>query len=191
MSSRRELTRRRILAAAWKRFEAGDAANLEDVAVDAGVSRQAVYLHFGSRAGLLKALVDHMDAELGLYARLEAIRSLPSPRDQLEASLRLTAEYQPRIHAIGMALYRLSATDDDARQAWDDRMGHRRAGLREVLRALHAQGALVEGWTVEEVAEALVAAGSPTTWQELVVERGWAPERFGAWLLHLARSFTR
>jgi AcrR family transcriptional regulator len=190
MASRREVTRRRILDAAWARLAAGDPARLEDVAADAGVSRQAVYLHFGSRAGLLLALVDLIDAELGLFPKLEAIRALPSPVEQLHASVRLTAELAPRVHPVAIALSRLSATDPDAREAYDSRMDMRREGLLGLVRAVEAQGGLAEGWTPDEVADALWTAGAPAVWQQLGIERGWTPERFAAWLEHLARSFT-
>lgn len=52
-------TEEQILAAAFGRVaEAGLARlTLEDVAESAGVSRQTVYRHFGSRDGLLRALV--------------------------------------------------------------------------------------------------------------------------------------
>jgi hypothetical protein len=34
----------------------------------------------------------------------------------------------------------------------------------------------------------LWAAGSPATYELLVVERGWTPAAFERWLLHLGRS---
>ena len=46
------------------------AVKLEDVASRAGVSRQSVYLHFGSRAGLLLALVAHVEASRGRCGEL-------------------------------------------------------------------------------------------------------------------------
>ena len=59
-------TRRRILQAAWELLEQrGAGVRLVDVADRAGVSRQAVYLHFGDRSGLLVALVDFIDVSLG------------------------------------------------------------------------------------------------------------------------------
>ena len=55
-------TRERILTATRRLLEGGRVnVGLEDVAKRAGVSRQAVYLIFGSRAQLLLALVDAMD----------------------------------------------------------------------------------------------------------------------------------
>src|SRR5688572_12239010 len=108
MSSRRERTRLAILEAAWKRLSIpGDPARLEDIAADAGVTRQSVYLHFGSRGGLLVAVVQHMDEALGLMDRIAEIRTIEDPIEAFEKNLRLMATYQGRIHGVAMALAHL------------------------------------------------------------------------------------
>ena len=54
MSSENSETRTRILKAAWTLLEAsrGRGVKMGDIASAAGVSRQAVYLHFATRADL-------------------------------------------------------------------------------------------------------------------------------------------
>src|SRR5262245_3704568 len=56
-------TRERILAATWKLMEKSRdlQVRIADIAAAAGVSRQAVYLHFGNRANLLLAAVQYRD----------------------------------------------------------------------------------------------------------------------------------
>jgi len=63
-------TRAELLAAAELRLRDGGptALKLDDVAADVGVSRQAVLHHFGSRDGLMRALVEQ--AWTGLFADL-------------------------------------------------------------------------------------------------------------------------
>ena len=51
----------------------------QDVARAAGVSRQAVYLHFGSRAGLLVAMARHHDRTSGFAERAARIGGGPDP----------------------------------------------------------------------------------------------------------------
>lgn len=190
MSSRRERTRLAILDAAWKRLSIpGDPARLEDVASDAGVSRQSVYLHFGTRGALLVALVQHMDESLGLLARIAEIKRCPDPVLALEKTLSLAAHYQPRIHGVAMALATLALTDADARSAFEDRMDVRRKGYVEVVRALKREGRLARGWSVEHVADALWEASAPSSYHHLVVERGWSVDAFERWLVHVGRSF--
>jgi AcrR family transcriptional regulator len=192
MSSWRDRTRKAILDAAWKRLSIpGDPARLEDLAADAGVTRQSVYLHFGTRAGLLLAVVQHIDDELGLGERIAEIQALEDPVEALEKSLRLTAMYQPRIHGVAMALTRLKDTDPDARAAFDDRMNARRGGLLAVLKVLHRAHLLAEDWTMTKIADVLLDAGMPASYQHLVVERGWTPKEFERWLVHLGRSFLQ
>jgi AcrR family transcriptional regulator len=190
MSTRKDTTRARLLEAAWRRLERGDPARLEDVAADAGVSRQAVYLHFGARSGLLLALVDHIDGRLGLYAQLEKVTAIADPAARLEASIGLTADYQPRIHGVGMAMLRAADTDPEIRAAFEDRMTRRRAELTGILEALRARRRLVAGWSVREIADILWAAGSPSSYEQLVVQRGWKLARYRRWLQSLARSFV-
>ena len=191
MSTKREKTREKLLEAAWKRLERGDAAKLDEVGADVGVSRQAVYLHFGSRGGMLLALVEHIDQKLGLSQRIEAALAQDDPVAQLEAVLELTASYQPEIHGVALALMRLSDTDADVRAALEDRMQHRRRGLEVIVKRIAADGRLREEWSTGEVVDALWEAGAPSSFQHLVVERHWKPTRHRDFLVWLARSFMR
>ena len=55
--------------------ERGNAAiSLVDVAARAGLSRQTLYLLFGSRSGLLLAMVDHIDQANEAPRRLAVLR---------------------------------------------------------------------------------------------------------------------
>lgn len=190
MSRKRDRTRLKILQAAWDRLaRPNDPARLEDIAADAGVTRQSVYLHFGNRGGLLTALVAHMDEALELGTQIEQIRACPDPVEALELTVRLTATYEPKIHGVAMALTRLAPSDPDAAAALEDRMRMRRAGLTEILRKLEERGKLAPDWTVRQVADVLWEASAPSSYEHLVVERGWSVKTFERWLVHLGRSF--
>ena len=78
MSSDNSKTRTRILQAALKLLEAsqGQGVRMADIAKQAGVSRQAVYLHFSTRAELLIATTLYLDEVKGSDARLAASRSV-------------------------------------------------------------------------------------------------------------------
>ena len=73
-------TRERILAATWKLMEESRdlQVRIADIAAAAGVSRQAVYLHFGNRPNLLLAAVQYRDqtsptAAIGTAAENDAV----------------------------------------------------------------------------------------------------------------------
>lgn len=70
-------TRRRILEAAEVRFaEVGyDAARIDEVAADAGVSKSHLYYHFEGKAVLLSTLVELRTAEI-LKSKDEALRDV-------------------------------------------------------------------------------------------------------------------
>lgn len=75
----RQPTRARILDAAEERFAAAgyDAVGIDEVAATAGVSKSHLYYHFGSKAGLLAAVVERGTADLlaakdALFAEVEA-----------------------------------------------------------------------------------------------------------------------
>ncbi len=53
----------------------GRGVRMSDIAEAAGVSRQAVYDHFGSRAELMAATVRYGDVVLGLDERLRRYRA--------------------------------------------------------------------------------------------------------------------
>lgn len=190
MSSKRERTRHTILQAAWDRLaKPNDPARLEDIAADAGVTRQSVYLHFGSRGGLLTALVAHMDEVLDLGSHIELVKQTTDPVEALELSLKTMVQFEPKIHGVAIALTRLAPSDPDAAAALEDRMRLRRAGLTELLRKIEEQGKLASDWTVKQVADVLWEAGTPSSYEHLVVERGWSLKTFERYLLHLGRSF--
>ena len=50
-----------------------DQLQVEEVAQRAGVSVPTLYSHFGSKGGLLSALVGQIERELGLYGGFERV----------------------------------------------------------------------------------------------------------------------
>ena len=61
----------------------GSEVPLEDIARAAGVSRQALYNHFGSRTGLLVETARYLDEILGLNERTQFIRDAQNGADML------------------------------------------------------------------------------------------------------------
>jgi TetR/AcrR family transcriptional repressor of mexJK operon len=77
-----------ILDAAKRVFlRAGYSASMDLVAAEAGVSKQTVYNHFGSKEGLFRAIVDHVSGEL-LDVLVERDGARADPAATLEAIAR-------------------------------------------------------------------------------------------------------
>ena len=98
-------TRARILEAAWALVsEKGIGLKLSDVAAQASVSRQAVYLHFGDRSGLLVDLVQHIDDTLDLGKSLAAVHAASDGAALLEEAMRLNTMFWTQVLPVAQVL---------------------------------------------------------------------------------------
>ena len=180
MSSHESDTRTRILDATWKVLEdsKGQGVRMSDIAKAAGISRQAVYLHFENRADLLIAVIRHVDEINGLDARLKAFLDAPSGVERLDALVEVWGNYIPEIHGVAKALLSARDTDDAAATAWADSMGCLRGACEAVVEALREDGALAAEWSAKDAADMMLAALSVQTWEQLTVEFGWPQKRY-------------
>lgn len=182
-------TRARILDAAWRLIEErGVGVTMTDVAKAAGLSRQAVYLHFASRSGLLVGLVEHMDRELGLGDLVQPVWTARSGREALEHMIAVHARYHERIIGVARLLDAARQRDPDVAVAWEDRMSRRRTAHRRIVQRIADDGHLAPGWDVEAASLLFYAVTLPRVWDELVTALGWSPEQYRA---HLTRLLTR
>jgi AcrR family transcriptional regulator len=170
----------------------GRGVRMSDVAGAAGVSRQAVYDHFGSRADLMVATVRYGDEVLGLDGRLSRYRAATSGTERLVAFVEFWGNYVPEIHGIARALLAARETDEAVAAAWDDRMGVVYEACRDIVERLHGEGALAPGWSLEEAADVLWTMLSIRSWESLVLERGWPVSRYVGRMQELSRrAFVR
>lgn len=179
MSSQKPSTPDRILEITFAFFEErGLSFTIAEVAQAAGVSRQAVYLHFGSRAGLFVATLRHQDEQQNLSARFRSAVDRASSVDALRAWLQVWFDYLPRISKAAEALVGAAQGDEDAREALSDRWRSQRQGISQFLHRLEGDGALNPIWTVDQATELLWSLIHVTAWNQLVGECGWTPQRF-------------
>jgi AcrR family transcriptional regulator len=170
----------------------GQGVRMSDVAGAAGVSRQAVYDHFGSRADLMVATVRYGDRVLGLDERLSRYRAASSGSERLGAFVEFWGNYVPEIHGIARALMSARESDEAVAAAWDDRMGVVYEACRDIVERLHGDGALAPGWSLHEAADVLWTMLSIRSWESLVLERGWPVSRYVGLMQELTRrAFVR
>jgi AcrR family transcriptional regulator len=183
-------TRRRILEAARELLEseAGPDIGLEQVAKQAGVSRQAIYLHFGSRGALLLALAEYVDESEGLSDLSGRVRAADSALEALDLLAWLNAEYEPRIRAVAHAHDVARRGDPELEAAWQGRMRARRALYAHVVKRLDDEGKLAEGLTTKEAVDLVWALLGSRVHEDLVVERGWSRRRYEDRLRALLRK---
>lgn len=161
---------------------------MEDVAEEAGVSRQTVYLHFGSRTGLLVAMVQHIDGGGPLPGLIEAVFDAPTAPEALDAVVDLHAEYYPVIYSIAAVFLAGKYQDEALRAAWAERMESRRNLYHTVVERLESEGLLAPMWEGVEVATDLLwALTSWQLWEQLVVDREWSKEEYRRHLRSMLR----
>jgi AcrR family transcriptional regulator len=182
-------TRDRILRAAWDLLEErGAEVRLIDVADRARVSRQALYLHFGDRAGLLVALVEFMDENLGLEELVARVFAAPTGAEMLRRTMELYVRMAPRIDRVAQVLEADQHEDQAVAAAWRNRMDNRQRVHRMIVQRISDEGQLAEGWTVDAAADLLYAITMPGPWRELTRELGWTSDDYGR---HLSRLLER
>jgi AcrR family transcriptional regulator len=163
-------TSQKILDAAFSCAEDGPDFTMADVAQAAGLSRQAVYLHFPDRASLLAAAL----------ARLEAgqaptgIEEAPSARAALAALVARLAEAYPRRWPVVRAL---------PGEVADIALAGAARALAERFRA---EGALAAHLSPSAAADLLSTLLSLAVWRELVIGRGWDSARYKSHITYLA-----
>jgi AcrR family transcriptional regulator len=157
------------------------------VAAAAGVSRQAIYLHFQSKTQLLLALVEWIDENGRLPDLLAEARQGSDPVDRFTQGVCAAATYNLDIADVGLALRAARQSDPAAAAAWDDRMADRLAGIRRAVQQVETAGRLRPQWTTPTAADATFALTSLTVYEDLVRERGWPPERYVNQLASIAR----
>jgi AcrR family transcriptional regulator len=160
---------------------------LADVAARAGVSRQAVYLHFSNRSTLLVEMTRRFDRTSGFRSQLRAAREL-APLEAFRRVLAAWFEYLPSILAVGCALEAAALSGGDGADAYRDRMSDWRDGIRLDVARLEAAGLLLDGWTVDEATDWIWTHTHPTTVHHLVDERGWSIEDASARIIGMLES---
>ncbi len=189
MSSENIDTRTRILKSSLELLEAsqGRGVRMTDIAKRAGITRQALYLHFATRAELLIATTHYLDQIKGSDARLEPSRTAQSGIARLDAYIEAWSEYIPEIYPIGKALMAMKDTDAAADKAWDDRMQAMREGCAAAILALERDGNLSPDHSAEDAIDILWTMLSVRNWEQFTLECGWSREKYGKTLKSLAR----
>lgn len=139
-----EETRAKLIDAARKAFaEKGyAAASMDDLTAEAGLTRGALYHHFGDKKGLLQAVIDQIDAEMMIRLRAAQDRAA-SPW------LGFIDEYLAYIEmALEPEIQRIMLLDGPAVLGDPSRWPNQTACLRTTIQTIQA---LIDAGTVRPV----------------------------------------
>lgn len=183
MSSNASDTRTKILNATWKLMEErrGVGVRMSDIAKAAGISRQAVYLHFTTRVELLGETTKYVDEIKGLDERLKVVTEAKTAVDMMTAYVEVWGNYLPEIHGIAGALLAVRETDEAAKAAWDECMSCLQSGCSDIVAALKSEGKLAPNWTDSTATDMMWVMLSFQTWEQLTVECGWPNAQYIKW----------
>lgn len=139
-----ERTRSQILHAARAVFaEQGfHAAGLEEVAARAGITRKTVYNQFGSKLGLLEALLSELEGRANLGSRVQAALDLGQPERALRAYFREACRFWSADQAVLRNLLGAAATDVEALHILERHDLARKQRLIPYVTRLAAEGRL-------------------------------------------------
>ncbi len=173
-------TRTRILAATWQLMEQhrGQGVHMRDIAKAAGISRQALYLHFASRTELMIATVHYVDEVKGLDERLNQLKAATTGIELLEASVEVWGNYIPEIYGLAKAMLSTRDTDEATAAAWNDSMSCLRDACQEIIEALDREEILASAWSQKEAIEMLWTMLSVNNWEQLTIECGWSTTQY-------------
>ena len=134
---------------------------MAEVAAGAGLSRQAVYLHFPDRAALLATL----RAGLELSDGPAIVEQAPSARAALTSVLTRLAETYAGIWPV-------------LRASGDTETPGRLPLCQALVTRFRSEGALAPHLSPATAADLLYSLTSPALWHELVQTRGWDGARY-------------
>lgn len=173
-----------ILDAARRLFEdeGFDATTIDAVACAAKCSSSAVYTAFGSKAGLLTAIVERTTFDEAFDRAVAAATTAGTPADRLRGSARIARTIwsaQQRelevLRGVGLVAPELAE--------WESQIEELRYERQEwVIASLVKAGALRAGLSVAHARDRLWALTSRELYRQLVVAKGWSPAEYEAWL---------
>ncbi len=185
-------SRRRVLEAAEQLFTTNGygRTTMRAIADAAGVSVKTVEAAFGTKANLLKVLVDVSiagdDAPVAVRDR-PAVREMEHEADP-ERFLVLFASFvrdiSERLAPVARLLEQAAATEEEIAALWRTAEQNRLAGARAAAMALAAKA---DGVDVDYATDIFWLLNDPSVYRALVGARSWSPDRFEAWLVETSR----
>lgn len=184
-----EERRRAVLDAARRQFvdQGVPATTISGIAAEAGVSPQTVYAVFGSKAGLLVALLDDLEARLDSPGYAKAIADAGTAAEQLALVVRFHCElFDQGLDLIELA--RRWSGDPAVGQFLDEGDRRRREACTGWVRSWRRSGALRRGLDVATATDLLWVHCGADLYSAFVVGCGWKPSRLEAWLVGTLRA---
>jgi AcrR family transcriptional regulator len=179
------VTRSAILDAARRLFaEQGYAATaVRPIAEQAGVAVQTLYSTFGSKQGLLLALVDAVREQAESQELGERMVRSDDPNEMVRLAARIRRQILERCGDVVTTFREGAAGDADVAAAYEEGQRRTREGVGRLCSRLEAIGALRAGLTHKKAVDQVAAMFAAEIYEELTGPRsGWSPDEYEGWL---------
>jgi AcrR family transcriptional regulator len=189
--ARAQANQRAVISAAGELFLADGYGHttIAAVAARAGVSPETIYATFGSKAELLHKVWDVTvggdDEDVVFHERPEpqALLDEPDLRVRLRRQARWSTETASRIAPFLMMVQSAAGSDPAAAAMVEELHRQRYEGIGVMAKAAAATGQLAV--SEQECRDVVWSTTDGVLWHRLVLQRGWAQDRFAAWLGNL------
>jgi AcrR family transcriptional regulator len=178
-----DATRRSVLDAARRLFvdKGIVGTTVGSVAAEAGVSVQTVYAVFGSKAGILIALLDDLEVAANAAGYAEAIEASSDSRERLA----VIVAFHCQLFASGLDVILVahrSSSDPRVRPFVEEGETRRRAACEGWVGGFLSRGDLRPGLDAATAVDLLWVHCGPDVYSAFVVGCGWSRERVERWL---------
>jgi AcrR family transcriptional regulator len=162
------------------------ATTIAGIAAEATVSAETIYKAFGGKPGLVRAICERALAGEGpvpAEARSDELQlTEPDPREIIRGWGQLSAEVAPRASPIALLLRAAEAADPEVAALRAELDASRLRRMTSNARNLAEAGHLRDGITAEHAGQVMWTYSSPELYELLVLQLGWPPERYGAFI---------
>jgi AcrR family transcriptional regulator len=184
------LTEERIVAAATELFLADGyvATTLEAVAKRARVGARTVYVRFGTKAQLLKRVVDVAivgdTAPVGVLHRdwMQRALTAPTAAERMAAHAAAGRQIMERSGPVFAVALQAATVEPAILEAWQEGRRGARRGQEAFWTALASDGLLPAGADVAWLIDTTGLLGSAETYLQGCDLYGWTPDQYEEWI---------
>jgi AcrR family transcriptional regulator len=174
-----QATRARVLDSAMQLFTDNGYGGtpVAAIASRAGVSDRMIYLAFGSKRGILYALLEHMAPVPRAAFEADLTAAAADSHRQLELAVDFIIDYYAGATPLLSILRAAAAAEPDIQGFMDQGEAFRRAAQEPLIRHWSQRGSLAPGRTIVEAADILWTLTSPDFYLKLTSIPGWPQDR--------------
>lgn len=154
----------------------------------AGVAVQTVYSSVGNKSLVLKQAIDVAvvgdESAVPMLDRPWVRAAIGAePRQLVRVFAANVRQALERVAALMAVVRSAKALEPELADQWRVNADQRRLGWGYIVGLLGAERGLRPGLTVAEATDIVVAIMSPEVWEILVIDSGWRPEDWEAWVV--------